>query len=586
MNKLRYLSVLLFLTLLITACQPAPPPATATTTQPPTATNVPAPTTTPTTPPPTATLTPLPTPTLSNPAAGREAAPISPVGADGTLPPGTDDFPWWDDTVFYEVFVRSFYDSDGDGVGDLAGLISQLDYLNDGNPATTDDLGVTGLWLMPIQQSPSYHGYDVVDYYAVDDEYGSNEDFLRLVAAAHARGMRVIIDLVLNHTSSQHPWFQQSRDPASDKRDWYVWAEEPGQHGWQKTADGYYYALFWEGMPDLNYENPAVTAEMYEVIRFWLDDMGADGFRLDAIKHLIEEGDVVENTPGTHAWLADFYDYYKGLNPDAFTVGEVWSNSQAIRPYLDAELDSAFEFNLAETFLGSALSGRSTTLSITEASVVDIYPAGQYSTFLSNHDQTRARSQLFNDEQAKVAATLQLTFPGVPFIYYGEEIGMQGAKPDENLRRPLQWTVEGGFTTGTPWRGYHDDLAERNVVVQETAPDSVFNHYRALIRLRNEHEALRIGAWQALPTAQRSVFATLRTSDEETLLVLVNLSGKPVEDYALTLPAGHFVAGTQPALLLGEGALNAPVINAQGGCDVYVPVPQLAAYGSYILQFE
>ncbi|HEY89509.1 MAG TPA: DUF3459 domain-containing protein [Thermoflexia bacterium] len=585
MSKLRHLGMILILVVFTTACQPAAPPVTPPA-LPSTATNTPAPTATLTPPPPTTTATPLPPPTLSNPAAGRAPLSVSPVGSDGALPPGTDGFPWWNDTIFYEVFVRSFYDSDGDGVGDLAGLISQLDYLNDGDPTTTGDLGVTGLWLMPIQQSPSYHGYDVVDYYAVDDEYGSNEDFLRLVEAAHARGMRVIIDLVLNHTSSQHPWFQQANDPASAKRDWYVWAEEPGPRGWQKTANGYYYALFWEGMPDLNYKNPAVTAEMYEVIRFWLDDMGADGFRLDAIKHLIEEGHAVENTPSTHAWLADFYAYYKSLNPEAFTVGEIWSNSQEIRPYLEAELDSAFEFNLADAILSAALSGRSTTISLAQESVTAIYRPGQYSTFLSNHDQTRARSQLFNDAQAKVAATLQLTFPGVPFIYYGEELGMQGAKPDENLRRPLQWTAEGGFTTGAPWRGYYDDLAERNIAAQEDEPASLLNHYRALIRLRNEHEALRIGAWQVVPTAHRSVYATLRTSDEETLLVLVNLGGKPVEDYALTLPARHFVAGTQPALLLGTGPLNAPVINTQGGCDAYIPVPQLAAYGSYILQFE
>ncbi|MBE9472169.1 MAG: alpha-amylase, partial [Chloroflexi bacterium] len=195
---------------------------------------------------------------------------------------------WWNDAIFYEIFVRSFYDSDGDGVGDLNGLIEKLDYLNDGDPATTDDLGVTGLWLMPISQSPSYHGYDVADYLTVDDEYGTNEDFRRLMEEAHKRDIRVIVDLVLNHTSSQHPWFQSARDDVdSPYRDFYVWSEEnPGYKSpwggqvWHRTSSGYYYGIFWEGMPDLNYDNPAVTTEMEEVIRFWLEDMGADGFRL------------------------------------------------------------------------------------------------------------------------------------------------------------------------------------------------------------------------------------------------------------------------------------------------------------------
>lgn len=227
--------------------------------------------------------------------------------------------PWWRSAVVYEVFVRSFADSTsgplaGDGIGDLAGLVERLDYLNDGDPARVGDLGVTALWLMPIAESPSYHGYDAVDYRRVDEEYGTNEDFRRLVDEAHRRGIRVIVDLVLNHTSSDHPWFRDAWRPGSPWHDWYIWSEEPQtvrgpwgqevwhatpwwQRGWRRFAAYGYYGIFWSGMPDLDYRNPEVTAEARAISRFWLEQMGADGFRLDAIRHLIEDLPVQEDTP-------------------------------------------------------------------------------------------------------------------------------------------------------------------------------------------------------------------------------------------------------------------------------------------------
>ncbi len=205
--------------------------------------------------------------------------------------------------MFYEVFVRSFADSDGDGIGDLRGLTDRLDYLNDGDPSTNDDLGVTGLWLMPIAGSPSYHGYDVTDYEAVEPDYGTAEDFRAFMAAAHERGIAVIVDLVLNHTSIDHPWFQDARTPGSEHDDWYVWsttgvpfAGPGGRRIWHKDGDRWYYGFFWEGMPDLNVANPEVEAALDDVARFWLEDMGVDGFRLDAARHLIEDGDKTENS--------------------------------------------------------------------------------------------------------------------------------------------------------------------------------------------------------------------------------------------------------------------------------------------------
>ncbi len=520
------------------------------------------------------------------PAADRDAIVVSPVGMDGALVVGTDGLPWWNDTVFYEVFVRSFYDSDGDGVGDINGLIEKLDYLNDGDPRTADDLGVTGIWLMPIAQSPSYHGYDVVDHYQVDDEYGSNEDFLRLMDEAHARGIRVIVDWVLNHTSSQHSWFQEALDPNSERRDWYVWSDErPEGRGWHESASGYYYGYFWGGMPDLNYENPQVTAAMQDVVCFWLEDMGVDGFRLDAVKHLIEEGRILEHTPATRSWLKEFFAFYKAIDPGALTVGEVWGFTDDVAAYVGDKVDLAFEFYLATATLESAGGMHKGNVERAQRLVIDTYPPGQFATFQANHDQNRTRSQLISDEQAKLAATLQLTFPGVPFVYYGEEIGMQGTKPDENIRRPMQWRPDGGFTTGQPWRLYYSDYPARHVEGQSADPDSLLNHYRALIRLRNTHEALRVGDWLLVETGMNVVHASLRFSDQEVILVLLNLSGRAIGEYLLSLPSGPLHSGLQPVLLLGEGELYAPAVNHAGGFDDFRPLDTLPTYGSFIIQF-
>jgi glycosidase len=271
---------------------------------------------------------------------------------------------WQDGDVFYQIFVRSFYDSDGDGIGDFNGIIEKLDYLNDGDPATTDDLGVTGIWLMPIMKSPSYHGYDTTDYYAVNSWYGTPTDFMRLLDAAHARGMKVIIDLMINHSAKSHPWFVSSRLRASDKRDWYVWRDEnPGFRGpsgqpvWHADGRRFYYGVFWDGMPDLNLENPEVTAQLYDIARYWLVDIGVDGFRLDGIKHLIEVGDIQENTVPTRQWLADFKTFVKSIRPDALLVGEVWSATNVVAQYIPDQVDLAFEFDLAGALMRAATFG-------------------------------------------------------------------------------------------------------------------------------------------------------------------------------------------------------------------------------------
>lgn len=507
------------------------------------------------------------------------------------------EMPCWNKAVFYEVFVRSFQDSDGDGVGDLSGLIERLDYLNDGDPITNDDLGVTGLWLMPIMESPSYHGYDVVDYFHVDEEYGTEEDFQRLVEEAHARDMKVVIDLVLNHTGRGHPWFQEALDPDSEKRDWYVWEEQnPGYHGpsgqkvWYETQDGYYYSAFWEGMPDLNLENPEVTEAMHEAARFWLEDMGADGFRLDAIKHLVEDGRIQENTAATHDWLADFYTFYKEVDPDAFAVGEAWTGTQQIIGYTGDEVDIAFQFDLAQDIVNSSREGIGSLVKKEQAEVVASFPPGQYATFITNHDQDRVMSQLRGDEDAaKIAASILLTSPGVPFIYYGEEIGLVGAKPDEDIRRPMQWSADdpgAGFTDGTPWRAPHEDFLERNVAAQEANPDSLLNHYRTLIHLRNEHDSLQLGDWTLVDAKPGRLYAYIRHIDDQNILVLMNPSRKIVSDYSLELTTGPLEELGEISLLMGEGRLTAPLLNGQGGFENYAPLESLAPQSTYIIQLS
>jgi glycosidase len=547
------------------------------------------------TPPATATAGPAEQP-ATEPAPAASATPAAtPLPTPGVVS-GTDGMPWWNDAVFYEVFVRSFYDSDGDGVGDINGLIEKLDYLNDGDPATNDDLGVTGIWLMPIMESPSYHGYDVVDYYEVDPEYGSNQDFLRLMDEAHARGIRVIVDLVLNHTSREHPWFLESIDRNSQRRDWYIWAEEPGDYNgpwgqpvWHASTGGYYYGVFWEGMPDLNYENPEVAEQMQDVTRFWLEEMGVDGFRLDAIKHLIEEGEIQENTEQTHAWFEDYFVFYKSVDSDTMAVGEVWSTTAEVVEYIGDEVDLAFEFDLAQSILSSVSDGRRDAVAAAHEKIATEYPEGQYAVFLTNHDQNRVVSQLSNDMvKARLAATLLLTSPGVPFIYYGEEIGMRGIKPDELIRRPMQWTAgeAGGFTSGEPWQPLHQEYRSATVEEQAANPQSLLSHYRALIGLRNGHEALRIGEWQAVEAPGHDVYAYLRHSDDEVILVVINLHDETIADYSLDLESGPLSGPVEATLLYadGEGEISSPEINAQGGFAGYRPIESLGPQSSYVIQ--
>jgi glycosidase len=512
---------------------------------------------------------------------------------------GTDGYPWWNNAVFYEIFVRSFYDSNDDGIGDFNGLTSKLDYLNDGDPNTTNDLGITGLWLMPIFPSPSYHGYDVTDYFSVNPQYGTIEDFKRLLDEAHTRGIHVLIDLVLNHTSDRHPWFQQAKlDPNSPYRDWYLWSEtDPGFMGpwgervWHSTPTGYYYGIFNSAMPDLNYTNPAVTQQMDEVVRFWLHDVGVDGFRLDAAKHLIEDGTQQENSDATHEWYKNFRPDYKTVNPQALTVGELFGDDlPTLASYVEGDqLDLAFNFELANGFLNSATNGKTAPATNQLKFSDKLLPPLQYATFLTNHDQNRVLSQLKgNINQAKVAASLLLTSPGVPFIYYGEEIGMKGTKPDENIRRPMQWDASqsAGFTSGTPWQVPDSNYQTFNVAAETNDTASLLTHYRALIQLRAGHPALRVGTLDMVSADNPAIFASLRISQDEVILIVINLGASPLMDYSLRLNNSALAIGHYLTLPLMGGASAADLeVNANSGFVDYIPA-DLPAYGTLILKLQ
>ncbi|HYH78905.1 MAG TPA: alpha-amylase family glycosyl hydrolase [Longimicrobium sp.] len=508
--------------------------------------------------------------------------------------------PWTRGATCYEVFVRSFQDSNGDGVGDLNGLIQKLDYINDGNPATQRDLGAQCIWLMPIAESPSYHGYDVVDYYRVDREYGTNDDFKRLMAEAHRRGIHVLVDMVLNHSSSDNPWFlDAARNPRSRYRNWYMFsAQHPGvknpwgSDNWHKSPHGdeYYFGLFWSGMPDLNVENPEVVAETKRIASFWLDSMGVDGFRLDAIKHLVEagRGAQVEHLPGTHVFLRDYAAYLRTVKPDAYTVGEVWDSIGAVMPYYPDQLTSHFMFELSDAILNAVKTGNASRLLPGYLRLQETLPPHRYAPFLRNHDQSRTMTVLEGDvARAKMAATLLLTLPGLPFLYYGEELGIAGDKPDENLRTPMHWTSApgAGFTTGTPWRAPQADWATRNVAAQNADRGSLLNLHRRLIHLRAQKPALASGELVPLTAGSAAVAAYVRRDARRPVLVVANLGSTPLSGVALNSAAGALRAGRYTARSLLDPVSAAPVrVTANGRVHGYVPVPTLRPMQVHVLE--
>jgi glycosidase len=506
-------------------------------------------------------------------AACATSSPQAPQAPVDQRPPGTASTAWWNGAVVYELFVRSFQDSNGDGKGDLQGLIDRLDHLNDGDPSTTTDLGVDAIWLMPIQPSPSYHGYDVTDYDGVNPDYGAPADLDRLVAECHRRGIKVILDLVLNHSSSQHPWFLDSSSSAfSARRDWYLWRgsdpgwQQPwttsgGSSTWHAMGGAFYYGVFWGGMPDLNWTNAAVRSEMGAVASRWLG-RGADGFRLDAVRYLVENGggSYQQDQPETHRFLKEFAAGVRAAKPDAMLVGEAWADTATIAPYYGStgtvpggdELPLLFDFPLADAVVSGVASGTASGIAAALDAAWRTYPRGAADApFLTNHDQVRVATRLGADPaRLRLAAAILLTLPGTPFLYYGEEIGMQNGTcaGDECKRTPMAWdaTAGGGFTTGTPW--WPPAPGGASVAAQTADPASLLSRYRQLIRARGASPALRRGELTAIAGPASGVLAFARSGGGETVLAAHNLGGG-FASATLALPGA-----TAEAILADPGA--------------------------------
>lgn len=526
--------------------------------------------------------------------------PTSPAPTATHTPAATaiaPDYHWWNETVFAEIFVRSYLDTDGDGNGDFAGLLESLDYLNDGDPDTEGDLEVGAIWLMPIFPAYSYHGYDVLDYYGVNPDFGTLDEFKFFLDEAHKREIRVIIDMVLNHTSNQHPWFIEAQNPDSPYRDWYIWSEtDPGMLGpsgqqvWHPGELGYYYGLFWGGMPDLNYDNPDVLAEMEGIFRFWLDEVGVDGFRLDGARYVVEEGELLADTEANLQLFERLNQLAKDINPDALMLGEVWTSNFTAATYVKrGSLDMVFDFELASAFMSSANSRRAESAMNQLKFSLQLYPTNQFAPFLTNHDMDRVMSQLGEDPaKARNAASLLLTAPGVPFVYYGEEIGMLGQKPDENIRTPMQWNdmEHAGFTTGIPWRPVNPDYPVKNVAIQTNDPDSLLGYYADLIQIRNQNNALLLGETYLVDSTAPEVYSILRVFESDRILVVVNLGNEALQDYNLTLEAGPLEGSYQVISVLGREEALPLEPNVQGGFDDYRPLDVLPANSCLILQLK
>ena len=454
--------------------------------------------------------------------------------ASSTRPPAWNH-EWARGAVFYEIFVRSFADSDGDGIGDFNGMTAKLDYLR--------GLGVDGIWLMPVFESTSYHGYDTTDYDHVERDYGTDADFQRFLGEAHKRGIRVIVDLVLNHTSAEHPWFLDSASSrTSPHRNWYVWSDaNPGwkqpwggnDPSWHLRNGAYYYGAFWSGMPDLNYRNAQVKKEMLRVARFWLE-RGADGYRLDATRYLVETGPGEPgqaDTPETHRVLGELSAMVRRVRPDAILVAENTVPTATLAPYY-AEMPMNFNFPLATAIVDGVKSGSATGIRETLQEMNRLYPRGVIDTpFLTNHDHIRIATVMGGD-QAKLrnAAAILLTLPGIPFLYYGEEVGLQNGpgSRDEEKRTPMPWSAAGGFTSGTPWHAYAPGLAAENVAAEEGDGGSLLSYYRSWIAARKGSRALMAGEITPLPSSAQ-VLAFTREAAGERVLVVHNLGDTPVE---------------------------------------------------------
>lgn len=454
----------------------------------------------------------------------------------------------WPRGITYEIFVQSFADSNGDGIGDINGMTSKLDYLQ--------NLGVEGIWLMPMNPSPSYHKYDVSDYYGIHPDYGTLDDFKIFVKEAHKRNIKVVIDMVLNHCGRTNQWFQEAlKDPNSKYWDYFVWThkddpqtkvegkiisgDSSNRRRWVKVdgSDYLYYAYFGGSMPDLNYDNPKLRQEVFKVGKFWLGEVGIDGFRLDAARHVFPDERATDN----HKWWEYFLQEMRTINKDVYIVGEVWAPADVVGPYLKG-IPALFNFDMGGAIIKAVNEENGSELVVKHKKIEDFYgsinPDYVDATFLTNHDQNRVMSSVNgNIDKEKMAVALLLTLPGSPYLYYGEEIGMPGKKPDQFIREPFLWDKKGNDKLRATWIQARNSTDSTVVPasVQLTDKNSLFNYYKTYIQLRNKSYALTYGKLVPVNIASiPSVCAFVRSDENESLLVFHNLSK---ENQTVSMPS-------------------------------------------------
>lgn len=448
--------------------------------------------------------------------------------------------------VFYQIFVGSFSDSNGDGIGDIRGIINRMDYLNDGNVLSEDSLGVQGLWLSPIFSSPSYHKYDATDYYKIDPKFGTEEDLKELLDICEERNVKVILDLVINHSSTSNVWFQKftsahkSGDASDPYYDFYSWAmlseRENGKA--YSTIPGcagqVYECNFDSGMPELNYDNPTVKEEMLKLAKYYID-LGVDGFRFDAIKY-IYYNDTKRSS--------EFWDWYmaeiKAYKPDIYCVGECWSADGETLEYVSSLNCFNFQIAQAEGFIANAAKGKNIE---TYTKYVEKYQGqvkaenptdGMMIPFIANHDMDRAAGYLtMSDGKAHMGASLLLLTPGSPFIYYGEEIALKGARgganTDANRRLAMLWGDDD--VVRNPIGSTYDSKKQTNgtVASQLEDEDSLLHHYRKLIAIRKQYPEIARGDYKSISLGKTQVGGFVVTYEEKQTLILHNTSNEEVQ---------------------------------------------------------